>query len=112
MLIFVSFICISIPDPLWQVRSLRGAAGPRVSPFKERNRSFLGLIAPRVEEKARDKAEDIQILYLDPADLRRLLKESRGELQEQREANTSMKEYMGTVLGNIMAENPSMLEKQ
>lgn len=95
-----------------QVRSLRGAAGPRVSPFKERNRSFLGLIAPRVEEKARDKAEDIQILYLDPADLRRLLKESRGELQEQREANTSMKEYMGTVLGNIMAENPSMLEKQ
>lgn len=95
-----------------QVRSLREAAGAKVSPFKERNRSFLGLIAPKVEEKARDKAEDIQILYLDPADLRRLLKESRSELQEQREANATLKEYMGTVLGNIMTENPAMLEKQ
>ena len=94
------------------MRSLREAAGAKVSPFKERNRSFLGLIAPKVEEKARDKAEDIQILYLDPADLRRLLKESRSELQEQREANATLKEYLGTVLGNIMTENPAMLEKQ
>lgn len=50
--------------------------------------------------------------YEDPADLRRMLAEVRAELLDQKEVNMQLKQYVGDVLVNILAENPNILEKQ
>merc|ERR550525_2361104 len=50
--------------------------------------------------------------YEDPADLRRMLAEVRAELVDQKEVNMQLKQYVGDVLVNILAENPNLLEKQ
>ena len=59
--------------------------------------------------EAEDQAEE---KYEDPADLRRMLVETRAELLDQKEVNMQLKQYVGDVLVNIIAENPNILEKQ
>ena len=59
--------------------------------------------------ESEDQAEE---KYEDPADLRRMLAETRAELLDQKEVNMQLKQYVGDVLVNIIAENPNILEKQ
>ena len=41
-----------------------------------------------------------------------MLAEVRAELVDQKEVNMQLKQYVGDVLVNILAENPNLLEKQ
>ena len=66
---------------------------------------MLGTGKGEPEDQAEEK-------YEDPADLRRMLAETRAELLDQKEVNMQLKQYVGDVLVNIIAENPNILEKQ
>ena len=82
----------------FQVKSLK------VGRVKDgRFRIFGGLVGR--EEETAEK-------YPDPSDLRLQLLEAQAALQDQREANLQLKDYMGEVLGAIMASNPGVLERQ
>ena len=47
----------------------------------------------------------------DPSDIRVKLRVTEQELNDQKEVNSKLKQYLGEVLGNIMVKNPQMLEK-
>ena len=59
-----------------------------------------GKEASAVEEKCQD-----------PSDIRVKLRVTVQELNDQKEVNVKLKQYLGEVLGNIMVKNPQMLEK-
>jgi len=96
-----------------QVRSLRETVGAKVSPrskAKEGKFRLFGMLGT-----GRGDAEEhigSEEKYEDPADLRRMLAEVRVELLDQKEVNMQLKQYVGDVLVNILAENPNILEKQ
>ena len=94
-----------------QVRSLRETVGTKISPRpkgKEGKFRLFGMLGTGKGEPE-DQAEE---KYEDPADLRRMLAETRAELLDQKEVNMQLKQYVGDVLVNIIAENPNILEKQ
>ena len=93
-----------------QVRNLRETVGAKVSPRskgKEGKFRLFGMLGT-----GRGDPEEQFEKYEDPADLRRMLAEVRAELVDQKEVNMQLKQYVGDVLVNILAENPNMLEKQ
>ena len=96
-----------------QVRSLRETVGAKVSPRskgkegKFRLFGMLGTGRGDPEEQAGPEEK-----YEDPADLRKMLAEVRAELLDQKEVNIQLKQYVGDVLVNIIAENPNILERQ
>merc|ERR1719219_2835642 len=93
-----------------QVRSLRETVGAKVSPRskgKEGKFRLFGMLGT-----GRGDPEEHFEKYEDPADLRRMLAEVRAELVDQKEVNMQLKQYVGDVLVNILAENPNLLEKQ
>ena len=47
----------------------------------------------------------------DPQDLRARLRKVEKQLQDQIDVNNQLKQYMGDVLVNVMANNPQILEK-
>jgi len=95
-----------------QVRSLREAVGAKVSPRpkgKEGKFRLFGMLGtgrgdPEEQNGSGEK-------YEDPADLRKMLAEVRAELLDQKEVNMQLKQYVGDVLVNIIAENPNILER-
>merc|ERR1719336_356027 len=94
-----------------QVRSLRETVGTKISPRpkgKEAKFRLFGMLGTGKGE-SEDQVEE---KYEDPADLRRMLAETRAELLDQKEVNMQLKQYVGDVLVNIIAENPNILEKQ
>ena len=93
-----------------QVRNLRETVGAKVSPRskgKEGKFRLFGMLGT-----GRGDPEEHFEKYEDPADLRRMLAEVRAELVDQKEVNMQLKQYVGDVLVNIIAENPNILERQ
>merc|ERR550525_157787 len=96
-----------------QVRSLRETVGSKVSPRsrgKEGKFRLFGMLGTGKGEPEEQFGSEEK--YEDPADLRRMLAEVRAELLDQKEVNMQLKQYVGDVLVNILAENPNILEKQ
>ena len=90
---------------------MRETVGTKISPRpkgKEGKFRLFGMLGTGKGEPE-DQAE---VKYEDPADLRRMLAEVRAELVDQKEVNMQLKQYVGDVLVNILAENPNLLEKQ
>merc|ERR1719346_45530 len=77
-----------------QVRSLRETVGTKISPRpkgKEGKFRLFGMLGTGKGEPE-DQAEE---KYEDPADLRRMLAETRAELLDQKEVNMQLKQYVG-----------------
>lgn len=73
-----------------------------------KKRNFLGLSpnsSPRKDSSFTDLVLD------DPGDIRIRIHGLHRQLAEQRDINGSLKSYLDTVLTNIMATNPELLEK-
>jgi hypothetical protein len=88
-----------------QVKALREEAAARGK--EGRFRIFSGL-GGQVADRARQAGDR----WEDPQDIRLQLRAAQVELQDQREANAQLREYMDGVLGNIINLNPSVLERQ
>jgi len=96
-----------------QVRSLRETVGAKISPRpkgKEGKFRLFGMLGTGRGDP--DEQVGSEEKYEDPADLRKMLAEVRAELLDQKEVNTQLKQYVGDVLVNIIAENPNILERQ
>jgi len=96
-----------------QVRSLRETVGAKISPRpkgKEGKFRLFGMLGTGRGDP--DEQSGSEEKYEDPADLRKMLAEVRAELLDQKEVNTQLKQYVGDVLVNIIAENPNILERQ
>jgi len=96
-----------------QVRSLRETVGAKISPRpkgKEGKFRLFGMLGTGRGDP--DEQSGSEEKYEDPADLRKMLAEVRAELLDQKEVNAQLKQYVGDVLVNIIAENPNILERQ
>merc|ERR1719295_49961 len=96
-----------------QVRSLRETVGAKVSPRskgKEGKFRLFGMLGTGRGDPEEQVGPEEK--YEDPADLRKMLAEVRAELLDQKEVNIQLKQYVGDVLVNIIAENPNILERQ
>jgi hypothetical protein len=96
-----------------QVRSLRETVGAKISPRpkgKEGKFRLFGMLGTGRGDP--DEQGGPEEKYEDPADLRKMLAEVRAELVDQKEVNMQLKQYVGDVLVNIIAENPNILERQ
>merc|ERR1712088_981548 len=96
-----------------QVRSLRETVGTKISPRpkgKEGKFRLFGMLGTGRGDP--DEQVGSEEKYEDPADLRKMLAEVRAELLDQKEVNAQLKQYVGDVLVNIIAENPNILERQ